>query len=102
MLSNAVSNLEDEEKMCNEVFDWVAQQLTLVKELTSKPLKLRADANTCDLTNLQSIIDLIADKKEELVAATGAVNPEFVNRLNAVTELVSVMVLSMMIMISQQ
>jgi hypothetical protein len=88
MLTKAVSDLEDEEKTSKEILDWVNQQSALVNEMKSKPLKLRADANTSDLTSLQSIIDLIADKKEELFASSGAVNPEFVKRLNAVDELV--------------
>lgn len=87
MLTKSVSSLEEREKGRNDLLEWINQQKSFVVTWKSKPLKLRVDANTTDLSNVQSIVNSIADKKEELLNA-GPEDVQLSRELNSLNELV--------------
>lgn len=66
MLTKTVAQLEEAEKQKDELLDWMKEQTTIVAEWKSKPVKLRVEANSAELSNIQSIIPLIDDKRKEI------------------------------------
>ena len=66
MLTKTVAELEEIEKRKEELLDWMKEQTTIVAEFKSKPVKLRVEANSVELSNIQSIIPLIEEKRKEV------------------------------------
>lgn len=86
MLTKTVAQLEEAEKFKDELLEWMKQQTTIVAEWKSKPVKLRVEANSADLSNIQAIIPLIDDKRKE--ASDLPDNEELLKQLNSLEEFV--------------
>lgn len=90
MLTSSVNNLEEEEKAKNELLEWIEQQKLFIIEWKSKPLKLRIDTNTSDLSNVQATLKLITNKKEESARIIGTEDVLLSQQLNMLRDLVKI------------
>ena len=88
VLTKAVTNLEEKEKTRNEMLDWVKQQTADVNEWATKPLKLRIDLNATDVTNIQTVIDLLSEKKGQVLELNSAENFELEKELELLEQVV--------------
>lgn len=88
MLTKTVAQLEEAEKLKDELQEWMKQQTAVVAEWKSKPVKLRVEANTQDLSNIKSIIPLIEEKRKEITDPDRPEDNELLQQLNSLEEFV--------------
>lgn len=87
-LTKTVTELEELDKIRNELINWLKQQTIIITECKTKPMKLRNDLNKADLSNVEGILPVIKEKVDELEGFKTPENDEILSQLDSLKELV--------------